>query len=475
MNGEGKGPASFDCPMRQLILDYSQYIQPHLSKDKLNEIADALKGDPDNQKCDISVDNLPYPPPINKPKVLSTNIDTIPTIFIDPINGQDVIDSHDDMAHFGDINKPFKSIQYGLNYIRSHYKEKSDKTQILLRQGVHYLDETLYFGPNDSNLKISSYNGEDAIISGAVPLSNLDWKLYKKENDNKDIYSAVIPKSVNITEIPGLRVNSTRAIRARYPNANPEVYPPGFGSSLQAKEWYGAIEDPKPDIIYYVGTPNREDNPEHSFEHYNIGIGGTSCFNFEPRAGFRCSTANQTSQDLQTYQIPTGMIYNTKDLPNAPYANPKGGIVQVWRPKHWDSWMFEIGKYDGNKQNISFSKGGFQDGTGSPTGDAYYVENIMEELDYENEWFYNESTRTLYYKMNVSNKSPDSANLVFEATKIKVLKNFTGTMENPVENVEISGITYRDTAITYMDPHGIPSGIYCFYLGFTIFDGELYL
>ena len=129
-----------------------------------------------------------------------------------------------------------------------------------------------------------------------------------------------------------------------------------------------------------------------------------------------------------------------------------------WKQYSWASWMFEIGAYNPDTQNISFSKGGFQDGRGSANGEAYYMENIFEELDYENEWFFNESTRTLYYKMNISNESPDSANLAFEATKLKVLKNFTGSMKNPVENIEISGITYRDTAITYMDPHGLPSG-----------------
>ena len=40
--------------------------------------------------------------------------------------------------------------------------------------------------------------------------------------------------------------------------------------------------------------------------------------------------------------------------------------------------MFEIGKYDGKNQNISFARGGFQDGRGTSTGQAYYVENVFE-------------------------------------------------------------------------------------------------
>ena len=123
-----------------------------------------------------------------------------------------------------------------------------------------------------------------------------------------------------------------------------------------------------------------------------------------------------------------------------------------------ESWMFEIdpNAYNANTQNISFLKGGFQGGRGGINGERYFVENIFEELDYETEWFFNQTTRTLYYKNNVTNESP--SNLLFEATKLKVLFNYTGSMEKPVENMEISNLIIRDSAITYLDPHGLPSG-----------------
>ena len=323
--GGGAGPASFDCPMRELILDYAQHIQPFLTKDKLQQVADALMGDPYNQNCTVSLNNLPHKPPASKLTVFSDDINSIPTIFIDPNNGSDVIDSVDDRAHFRNINKSFKTIQFGLDYLRLHYNhKKSQKKQILLRKGIHYLQDTLYFNINDSNLKISNYNGEDAIMSGAIPLKNLQWKLYKKSknNDGKDIYSAKVPSDINITEITGLRVNSTRAIRCRYPNGNPEVFPPGFGSNLTAKSWYGAITNNAPDYKYHPSTPTRDDNPENAFTTYEIGIGGTSCYMFEPQVGFWCA---------HPHEIPTGMIYNGKDMPNAPYADPKKGVIQSWR------------------------------------------------------------------------------------------------------------------------------------------------
>jgi len=52
-----------------------------------------------------------------------------------------------------------------------------------------------------------------------------------------------------------------------------------------------------------------------------------------------------------------------------------------------------------------------------------------------------------------------SADLV--ATQTRVLFNLTGTMSNPVKDITIRGVTMRDTRITYLDPHGMPSGKRC--------------
>ena len=172
------------------------------------------------------------------------------------------------------------------------------------------------------------------------------------------------------------------------------------------------------------------------------------------------------------------MIVSDTALPNAPYANITGGIIQAWRQAHWASWMFEIESYDDALHKFEFLKGGYQGGRGADNGAEFYVENIFEvkqynillcvvtpiyyfsillyikELDDNAEWYFNESTRVLYYKTNVSNVAPTE----LVATKLKVLMNFTGTMDKPAGNVEIKGITFRDSAITYMDPHAMPSG-----------------
>eukprot|EP00666_Eupelagonemidae_sp_cell4sb_P001747 gene1747-500_t len=48
--------------------------------------------------------------------------------------------------------------------------------------------------------------------------------------------------------------------------------------------------------------------------------------------------------------------------------------------------------------------------------------------------------------------------MLFEVPTVQTLKKVVGTMDAPVRNVSLKGLTYRDSAYTYMEPHGVPSG-----------------
>jgi hypothetical protein len=103
------------------------------------------------------------------------------------------------------------------------------------------------------------------------------------------------------------------------------------------------------------------------------------------------------------------------------------------------------------------------------------------------EWYFDEGTKKLYYKPNATSTAASAASTAasaastagsttsasagdgdggttagptgsFVATNLKVLFNITGTMGQPATHIAIDGITLRDTACTYMDPHGLPSG-----------------
>ena len=95
----------------------------------------------------------------------------------------------------------------------------------------------------------------------------------------------------------------------------------------------------------------------------------------------------------------------------------------------------------------------------------WYIENLLEELDYPNEWWYDLGDKKLYYFQNTTEaKAPPTEGWV--GTSVKVLLNVSGTKETPVTGVTVKGITFRDAAPTFMDPHGMPSaGDWCLQVG----------
>eukprot|EP01084_Bolivina_argentea_P271094 461150_1 len=452
-------PAEFDCPMRQLALEFAQSIQPFLSQKQLEDIADALNGSPEAICRNLTVNSLSD---FNQSSIQKQKIDIKNGIyiFIDAKNGMDI------QTNDGSIDLPFKSLYFGLNMLRnSKNYNKSVIKNIILRTGRYYLLKTINFNALDSNLKISNYNNEKVEISGSIQLNCSGiWQLYQNSSDNKNYYKCDLKQNnknnllVNKT-ISGLRVNEIRAIRSRFPNANPET--DGFGSNLKAKSWIPPIyTNPKPKINIQPSQPLRNDTCYNYFEKYTIGVAGTSCYNFEPECGYWCSTTTKGG-GAGVYKIPSGIVYDKSILPHTPYSNISNAILHTWRPGHWSSWMFQLNetayKINGkSKQQLKFSRGGFQGARGAASGDEFYVENILEELDAGMEWFYNDTEKVLYYRNNISNESPDK--LLFEVTNLKVLFNYTGTKNKPITNMTLVGITLRDTALTYMDPHGMVSG-----------------
>ncbi len=89
---------------------------------------------------------------------------------------------------------------------------------------------------------------------------------------------------------------------------------------------------------------------------------------------------------------------------------------------------------------------------------------MLEELDSEREWFFDESSQILLYKPNTTAEGTidpasglPTGNFV-GCTGVKILFNISGTKLEPVHNITIQGLTIRDTAYTYLDAHGLPSG-----------------
>ena len=71
------------------------------------------------------------------------------------------------------------------------------------------------------------------------------------------------------------------------------------------------------------------------------------------------------------------------------------------------------------------------------------------------EWFYDERDQALIYKPN-GTATPTGK---FVATSLKVLFNISATKQDPAHHMAINGVTLRDTAYMYFDPHGLRGGL----------------
>lgn len=133
-----------------------------------------------------------------------------------------------------------------------------------------------------------------------------------------------------------------------------------------------------------------------------------------------------------------------------------GDTSMYWNPTAQNKIDSGEGPRTGHTYQMNFSWGGFQGGEGVTQSEAWYIENVLDELDMGREWFFNETTKMLYYMPNGTSGSPPTGEFV--ATAHKILFNVVGTQDKPATHIAIKGITLQDTVYTYMDPHGLPSG-----------------
>jgi hypothetical protein len=335
------------------------------------------------------------------------------------------------------------------------------------------MQQELVLEPHNSGLTIANYPDEQAVLSGGVPLDGLRWIRSEGGNgsnnsnnsNNSSVWKASLAEAgIDLVRVLGLRIDGRRAIRARYPNADPEK---GFGSKLKAEQWTcPGVVPPAVEIWAPSTAPNRS-GASKFFAKYQLGLQG-ACKEWTPPAGYWCGNHTQGG-DHGTIAVPDGAILSLAKLPNAPYRNASTAVIHAWRPAHWCVWMWHVahaeleqqqggqGGSNGSSASYHFvmGKGGFQGARGASVGQELYIENVREELDSEDEWFYDEGTRELYL-YNASGPPPASLSIV--ACNLKRLVVVNGTQSKPVAHVTLEGLTLRDTAITFMDPHGMPSG-----------------
>ena len=271
--------------------------------------------------------------------------------------------------------------------------------------------------------------------------------------------------SQNPNVFTSLFINGRRAVRARYPDGNPETMglhtnPTGYvpkadlwlppASHGDATEIH--IESPTRVRTYYptfdlaIGGPVEDFHPPESYWGLK-----------SPRAGY--------IKNARTYTIPTGLQYPSDvHFVNRTWKHPETGVVHAFHGQHWGNWQFQLSGRDMEKRHLTFAYGGWQEARGCSYGAEWYVENIMEELDSPNEWFYDDASKTLYLYPNGSLPS------VGVGTVLDELIGFRGTSDLPVRNVSVRNLIFAHTATTFLKHYTIrSSGDWSVYRGGTVF------
>jgi hypothetical protein len=126
--------------------------------------------------------------------------------------------------------------------------------------------------------------------------------------------------------------------------------------------------------------------------------------------------------------------------------------------------MFQVNGTSHSAAALTFGGGGFQGARGCASGEAFFLENVAEELDAPGEWFYDVASGLLHLWHNASSGTPPPSAVQgvpgtgVELPLARTIVNISGSAAAPVANVSFLGIGFRDSRYTFMDPHAVPSG-----------------
>jgi hypothetical protein len=471
-----------DCAMRNLTWAYALALLP--ARAPLVDVFDALRLAADcNQtrpggEAFSSSSSLPArlsSSPLSSSSAAAppslTARDFAATYYVDAAVGVD-----DDQRE-GNSTFPFATPAFAVARARTGARP----AQVLLTDAApFYLASPLLLSVEDSGLRVAAAEGATTmpVLSAGAPLGALQWASVGPAPGSGANGTPVM--TVWSAKVAGAGValpfdqlfapGNRRATRARFPNGNPEMdqAPNGY---TKASKWHGAPPFAN-DLVQL--------NPLHtplvrracSLAKTPCEPGGDSgggppwaifcCFFW----GWNSTAVNWTSGSFWgtqggppgggTAQMPGGLDANNATLARmGAWTGVTDAIVHAFHDSYWGDWSWRLQSADAASGSIAFSRGGFQEGRGSGSGDLLYYENLRSELDWAGEWFLDAPAATLYYVANGTDAPPASG---WIASQLDNVVSVLGDEGVPVVGVELAGLAFMHTATTFMADFQVPSG-----------------
>lgn len=129
------------------------------------------------------------------------------------------------------------------------------------------------------------------------------------------------------------------------------------------------------------------------------------------------------------------------------WKTPEGAYLHALHQRLWGDlhWLVKGVSTDGRLE----LEGGWQNNRPTPPHDVYrYVENVREELDQPGEWFYDSKEKRLYV---IPLAGVDLSTARIESVRLRNLLTVRGSSTNPVRNIRIRNVTFRQASRTFME------------------------
>ena len=289
--------------------------------------------------------------------------------------------------------------------------------------------------------------------------------------------------------VNSLFVNGTRAIRARFPNGNPQdqsgkcfsaVNRPG----LEGCSGYTKAKGPSSPATLDGGTTvarvahaglNRGNSPTKGCGKQCEDYGSFKYTIYDPPAGHPVYAeplpgwgwANNSVFSFwgSPFARPAGVQFSREGgaWTNKSWAHPETAVVHMFHSGLWGGWQFQALSLDDKTDTLLFDYGGYQEARGSGVKDQhFFVENVLEELDSANEWFYDAAAQKLYFQPNATDTDATSAAggglAALGASEVVVpLLDSLVTVKNAT-GIALSGLEFTETRSTFMGQYEVPSG-----------------
>ena len=211
-------PPSYDCKVREHAWEYGKTTLPQ--RGDFKTLYDALQ----LQACGVEAP--------------SGEDVWVPPTYATPSSGVVIyVDAKASSGGDGSKTSPFSTLVDAVAAAAG-----KGAATIVLYAGTYHTEQ-VQLGTEHAKLTIQNFEGQEAVVSGAVPVKVNGKGAWTQYDATHNTWKLDV-KGQGFTEITGLRLGTERAIRAKYPNGHPELSgqdfistDPSMGEGEYVKGW----------------------------------------------------------------------------------------------------------------------------------------------------------------------------------------------------------------------------------------------